>query len=129
MNSIYKRLDSQRPAYTVTGSDGTHMYHWNEPHALTNRERARLQTFLDDFVFCGNKEQVRKQIGMAVPPEGAQVVFEAILKSFAGIDYDYVSPSTKLQIENLRGQRRVPNCGLIAKREKYATGFCAYAFL
>jgi DNA (cytosine-5)-methyltransferase 1 len=110
LSSIYKRLDSQRPAYTVTGSGGggTHMYHWNEPRALTNRERARLQTFPDDFVFCGNKEQVRKQIGMAVPPEGAQVVFEAILKSFAGIDYDYVPPAPKLQLENLRGQRRVP---------------------
>jgi DNA (cytosine-5)-methyltransferase 1 len=110
LSSIYKRLDSQRPAYTVTGSGGggTHMYHWTEPRALTNRERARLQTFPDDFVFCGNKEQVRKQIGMAVPPEGAQVVFEAILKSFAGIDYAHVPPAPKLQLENLRGQRRVP---------------------
>jgi DNA (cytosine-5)-methyltransferase 1 len=110
LSSIYKRLDSQRPAYTVTGSGGggTHMYHWTEPRALTNRERARLQTFPDDFVFCGNKEQVRKQIGMAVPPEGAQVVFEAILKSFAGIDYAHVPPAPKLQLQNLRGQRRVP---------------------
>jgi DNA (cytosine-5)-methyltransferase 1 len=38
-----------------------------EPRALTNRERARLQTFPDDFVFEGSKESVRKQIGMAVP--------------------------------------------------------------
>lgn len=95
LSSIYKRLDPNRPSYTVTGSGGggTHMYHWSDLRALTNRERARLQTFPDDYVFVGNKESVRKQIGMAVPPKGAQIVYEAILKSFAGIQYDSVEPS------------------------------------
>ena len=55
---------------------------------MTNRERARLQTFGDDFVFEGSKESVRKQIGMAVPCQGAQIIFEAILKTFAGIPYE-----------------------------------------
>lgn len=109
MSSIYKRLDPSRPAYTVTGSGGggTHMYHWEEFRALTNRERARLQTFPDDFEFLGSKEAVRRQIGMAVPPLGAQIVFEAILKSFAGIPYKSVAPSAKLQLENLRGKKKV----------------------
>ncbi len=95
ISQIYKRLDPNKPAYTVTGSGGggTHMYHWKEPRALTNRERARLQTFPDDFVFCGSKESVRKQIGMAVPCKGVQVIFEAILKSFAGISYPNIEPS------------------------------------
>ena len=90
ISQIYKRLDPDKPAYTVTGSGGggTHIYHWSEPRALTNRERARLQTFPDDFVFAGNKESVRKQIGMAVPCRGAQIIFEAILKTFAGIKYE-----------------------------------------
>ena len=89
ISQIYKRLDPDKPAYTVTGSGGggTHIYHYSEPRALTNRERARLQTFPDSFVFCGSKEEVRKQIGMAVPCRGAQVIFEAILKTFAGIKY------------------------------------------
>ncbi|MDX1701979.1 MAG: DNA cytosine methyltransferase, partial [Melioribacteraceae bacterium] len=109
MSSIYKRLDPSRPAYTVTGSGGggTHMYHWKELRALTNRERARLQTFPDDFVFLGSKEAVRRQIGMAVPPLGAQIVFEAILKTFAGIPYKSVPPLPKLQLENLRGKKKV----------------------
>ncbi|MEB7454372.1 DNA cytosine methyltransferase [Lysinibacillus sphaericus] len=104
LSSIYKRLDPTRPAYTVTGSGGggTHMYHWEEERALTNRERARLQTFPDDFVFTGSKEAARKQIGMAVPPAGAQIVFEAILKSFAGIPYDYVEATSKFQFDNLK---------------------------
>lgn len=95
ISQIYKRLDPDKPSYTVTGSGGggTHIYHWNEPRALTNRERARLQTFPDDFIFIGNKEGVRKQIGMAVPCRGAQIIFEAILRSFAGIDYPFVEPN------------------------------------
>lgn len=95
ISQIYKRLNPKKPAYTVTGSGGggTHMYHWNENRALTNRERARLQTFPDKFVFCGSKESVRKQIGMAVPCDGARVIFEAVLKSFAGISYPHVAPN------------------------------------
>jgi len=95
ISQIYKRLDPDRPAYTVTGSGGggTHIYHWAEPRALTNRERARLQTFDDNFVFIGSKESVRKQIGMAVPCRGARIIFEAILRTFAGIEYAYIEPN------------------------------------
>ena len=90
LSQIYKRLDPEKPAYTVTGSGGggTHIYHYDEPRALTNRERARLQTFPDDYVFEGSKESVRKQIGMAVPSKGAKIIFEAILNTFAGIEYE-----------------------------------------
>jgi DNA (cytosine-5)-methyltransferase 1 len=89
ISQIYKRLDPKKPAYTITGSGGggTHVYHWKENRALTNRERARLQTFPDTFEFVGSKESVRKQIGMAVPVDGARIVFEAILNSFAGFHY------------------------------------------
>jgi DNA (cytosine-5)-methyltransferase 1 len=90
ISQIYRRLDPQKPAYTITGSGGggTHVYHWKENRALTNRERARLQTFPDDFVFSGSKESVRKQIGMAVPVDGVRIIFEALLNRFAGIDYE-----------------------------------------
>lgn len=95
ISQIYKRLDPKKPAYTVTGSGGggTHIYHWKESRALTNRERARLQTFPDTYKFIGSKESVRKQIGMAVPCKGAKIIFEAILKSFAGIEYLNIEPN------------------------------------
>ena len=95
ISQIYKRLDPNKPSYTVTGSGGggTHIYHWEELRALTNRERARLQTFPDTYEFIGSKESVRKQIGMAVPCRGAQIIFEALLRSFAGIDYESVEPN------------------------------------
>ncbi len=92
ISQIYKRLDPSKPSYTVTGSGGggTHIYHYDEPRALTNRERARLQSFPDNYEFKGNKESVRKQIGMAVPPQGAKIIFEAILNTFANIPYETV---------------------------------------
>lgn len=88
----YLASDPNKPAYTVTGSGGggTHMYHWAEHRALTNRERARLQTFPDNYIFSGSKENVRKQIGMAVPPEGIKVIFKAILNTFAGNNYPHI---------------------------------------
>jgi DNA (cytosine-5)-methyltransferase 1 len=94
MSQIYRRLEPDKPAYTITGSGGggTHVYHWSEDRALTNRERARLQTFPDTFEFCGSKESVRKQIGMAVPVDGVRIIFESVLKCFAGIDYESDEP-------------------------------------
>ena len=96
MSQIYKRLHPDKPSYTITGSGsgGTHVYHWSENRALTNRERARLQSFPDSFIFEGSKESVRKQIGMAVPPKAAQVIIEAVLKTFAGIPYEWVPAKT-----------------------------------
>lgn len=92
ISQIYRRLDSNKPAYTVTGSGGggTHIYHYREDRALTNRERARLQTFPDDFEFLGTRESVRKQIGMAVPAYGARQIFEAVLKTMGGVPYDHL---------------------------------------
>lgn len=106
ISQIYKRLDPNKPSYTVTGSGGggTHIYHWNENRALTNRERARLQTFPDNFIFYGSKESVRKQVGMAVPPKGAKIVFDAILKTFAGIPYDSVQPNIQTKNRDLFGK-------------------------
>jgi len=89
LSQIYRRLHPDRPSYTITGSGGggTHGYHWDAPRALTNRERARIQTFPDDHVFKGSKESVRKQVGMAVPPEGAHHIFKAVFKSFLRQSY------------------------------------------
>lgn len=92
LSQIYKRLEKNKPSYTITGSGGggTHVYHWSEPRSLTNRERARIQTFPDWFEFIGSKESVRKQIGMAVPVELSKIIFNSILKTFAGIDYESI---------------------------------------
>lgn len=98
MSHIYRRLEADKPAYTLTGSGGggTHVYHWCEHRALTNGERAALQTFPSTFEFKGTPEQIRKQIGMAVPTLGAKKIFEAILKTFAKVPYESVEPDPGL---------------------------------
>jgi len=100
ISQIYKRLNPNLPAYTLTGSGGggTHMYHWDENRALTNRERARIQTFPDEFIFKGKLGSVRKQIGMAVPVRGVKHIIKEVLNSFAGLqntDYDYITPNIR----------------------------------
>ena len=72
MSNIYRRTDPLRPAFTVMayGGGGTWSYHYERDRSiLTNRERARLQTFPDSYMFAGNRSQVRAQIGEAVPAQ------------------------------------------------------------
>lgn len=99
ISTTYKRLESDKPSYTVTGGGGggSYIYHWTLNRALTNRERARLQTFPDDFVFEGLKESVRKQVGMAVPVKGAAAIFAALFMSFAGISYPSIEPNIEFE--------------------------------
>ena len=57
------------------------MYHWTENRALTNRERARLQTFPDDFIFFyENLSDGYKMIGNAVPVDFAELLAKEIKK-------------------------------------------------
>ncbi|MEM4552562.1 MAG: DNA cytosine methyltransferase [Thermosphaera sp.] len=71
MSNIYRRAHPLVPAPTVIayGGGGTWGYHYERKRSmLTNRERARLQSFPDDFLFTGTWSEVRAQIGEAVPP-------------------------------------------------------------
>jgi len=98
ISQIYKRLDPDKPSYTITGSGGggTHGYHYKENRPLTNRERARIQSFPDNFLFNGSIESVRRQIGMAVPPRLSQVVFKHILLKLANKSYPSVAQNINL---------------------------------
>ena len=80
MSNIYRRLHEDEPAYTViaSGGGGTWGYHFKEHRPLTNRERARLQSFPDDYNFQGSTTEVRRQIGNAVPPVGIYPFAERI---------------------------------------------------
>ena len=47
---------------------------------LTIKEAARIQTFPDDYVFCGNKGAIYTQIGNAVPCKLAEAVAKATIQ-------------------------------------------------
>jgi DNA (cytosine-5)-methyltransferase 1 len=81
---IYRRLNRNRPSTTIiaSGGGGTWGYHYEEPRPLTNRERARLFGYPDDFVFEGTMAQVRKQIGNSVPPPAAEILAKALFPVF-----------------------------------------------
>lgn len=91
ISQIYRKLDPDKPSYTITaaGGGGTFGYHWTD-RELTNRERARIQTFPDNYEFVGKYSSVRRQIGMAVPCRLSEIVTTAVLNSFAGIEYPWV---------------------------------------
>jgi len=79
INLIYKRLHPLKPSYTITayGGGGTYGYHYDRDRTqLTLREKARLQTFPDHFLFYGKKTEIRSQIGEAVPPLVAKRIAE-----------------------------------------------------
>jgi DNA (cytosine-5)-methyltransferase 1 len=86
---IYRRTHPLKPAYTVVayGGGGTWGYHYEKQRAvLTNRERARLQTFPDSFLFEGSRSETRAQIGEAVPPLMGKRIAQAtsrILEEFS----------------------------------------------
>lgn len=69
----YGRLswDEQAPTITTRFDTpaGGRFIHPVEDRTLSPREAARIQSFPDDFVFCGTKTSICKQIGNAVPPK------------------------------------------------------------
>ena len=86
ISHVYRRIDPERPSMTLIagGGGGTWGYHFPEPRALTNRERARIQSFPDDFVFEGTFGEVRRQIGNAVPPVGVIQIVNRLTDLFQG---------------------------------------------
>ncbi|WP_175890336.1 DNA cytosine methyltransferase [Burkholderia cepacia] len=82
---VYGRLEWDRPSGTITARFDSftrgRFAHPVEHRSLTLREGARLQTFPDDFHFEGNREEVAKQIGNAVPPLLAEALGKALMRT------------------------------------------------
>lgn len=81
-SSCYSRLDGDKPSVTITVNfvhpASNRCIHPICDRALTPREGARLQSFDDDFKFAGNRSQITKQIGNAVPPLLGKIIGESL---------------------------------------------------
>lgn len=80
---VYGRLAWDEPSVTLTARFDSftrgRFGHPTEHRTITLREGARLQSFPDDFRFSGNREEVARQIGNAVPPLLGECLANAIL--------------------------------------------------
>ena len=108
ISHVYRRIHRNEPSKTIiaAGGGGTWGYHYPENRPLTNRERARIQSFPDDFVFYGNTTEVRRQIGNAVPPVGVHALAESLKPLFSG-DYNRVDLFEQLEtLKNMSFEER-----------------------
>ena len=73
---VYGIIDISNPSVTITGGCMTYSKgrfgHPTQDRALSAREAARLQSFDDSYVFLGNRGELAKQIGNAVPVKLAE---------------------------------------------------------
>lgn len=83
-STCYSRLRPDEPASTITVNfvhpASNKCIHPYQDRALTPREGARLQSFDDNYIFCGTRTQIVKQIGNAVPPLLGQAIASGVLK-------------------------------------------------
>jgi len=77
---VYKRLSRKKPATTMVPGHNAFPIHPTLNRTLTAREAARIQTFPDNHIFFGTRQDQCIQVGNAVPPKMAEPFLNKIKK-------------------------------------------------
>lgn len=80
---VARRLSWDKPCYTLVCSPSqktSEFCHPDETRPLTVRESARIQTFPDDWEFCGTVREQYAQIGNAVAVQFAKELGDSIIE-------------------------------------------------
>lgn len=85
-NTIYLRLDYDKPSGTVVNVRKSMWVHPVLDRAVSVREAARLQTFPDSFIFYGTKDKQYQQVGNAVPPIMAKAIAKKLAQQLKKIE-------------------------------------------
>jgi DNA (cytosine-5)-methyltransferase 1 len=81
--SFLLKLSPNKPSWTIQASFSNNMgpFHWKN-RFLRISEIKRIQTFPDNYEFCGTFREQWRQIGNAVPVEMVRVIAEAIKNQY-----------------------------------------------
>jgi DNA (cytosine-5)-methyltransferase 1 len=77
-HGIYRRLPEDEPSITIMNFRKNMLIHPREDRGLSVREAARIQSFDDDYVFCGPLMHQQQHVANAVPPLLARAVGRAV---------------------------------------------------
>lgn len=83
--NVYGRMHWDKVAPTITARFDSFTRglfgHPEQNRSISLREGALLQSFPQDFIFSGNKVDIARQIGNAVPPQLAHKIGQQIIKA------------------------------------------------
>ncbi len=83
---VMGRLRSDKPSVTIRTEffkpEKGRYIHPTQPRAITHFEAIRIQGFPDEYLWCGSKVSIARQIGNAVPIKLSEAIGKIILEKF-----------------------------------------------